>query len=59
MRIFWQGKVKTHCEFQCHNGDHFKKGEMGSVKGETKSADFLARESVNSSPSAVFWQGKL
>ena len=35
----------THCELQRHNGDPFKKGETGGVKGETKSANF--------------WQGKV
>ena len=24
-RFFWQRKVGTHCEFQRHNGDHFRK----------------------------------
>ena len=62
-KYFWQWKVWTHCEFQCHHGDLSVKGETGSVKGETKSAnfwqgkvwahrqlcEFLARESVNSS----------
>ena len=37
---FWQRKVRTHCEFQRNNGDHFKKGEMGSVKGESKSVNY-------------------
>ena len=23
--IFWQRKVRCHCEFQCHNGDHLRK----------------------------------
>ena len=32
------------------SGDLSVKGETGSVKGETKSANFLARESVSSSP---------
>ena len=54
----------NYCEFQRHHGDLSVKGETGSVKGETKSAnfwqgkvwahrqlcEFLARESVNSSP---------
>ena len=43
-RNFWQWKVWTHCEIQRHNGDLSVKGETGSVKGETKSANF--------------WQGK-
>ena len=65
---FWQWKVWTHCEFQRHHGDLSAKGETESVKGETKSAnfgkesvsssqlcEFLARESVNSSP-ILAWQ---
>ena len=62
--FFCQRKVRTHCEFQRNNGDSRRDvGEMGSVKGETKSVNFgkgkckliakceyLARESVNSSP---------
>ena len=38
-------KVCTHCNFQRHHGDLSVKGETGSVKGETKSANF--------------WQGKV
>ena len=41
------------------NGDLSVKGETGSVKGETKSANFLARESVSSSPIVrIFGKGK-
>ena len=57
-------ETDTRCEFQRHNGDLSVNGETGSVKAETKSANFwqgkvkahrqlceyLARESVNSSP---------
>ena len=33
--------VRTHSEYQRHNGDHLiKKGEMGRVKRESKSANF-------------------
>ena len=39
-KLFWQWKVWTRCEFQRHNGDLSVKGETGSVKGETKSANF-------------------
>ena len=35
----WQWKVRTHCEFQRHNGDLYR-----------QLCGFLARESVNSSP---------
>ena len=56
--------IVNHCEFQRHHGDLSAKGETKSAKGETKSAnfwqgkveahrqlcEFLARESVNSSP---------
>ena len=24
VRVFWQQKVWTHCEFQCYNGDHLR-----------------------------------
>ena len=38
-------RAENHCEFQRHNGDLSVKGETGSVKGETISANF--------------WQGKV
>ena len=46
---FWQRKVWTHCEFQRHNGDLSVKGETG-IEGRNGKCEFLARESVNSSP---------
>ena len=64
--IFGNGKCELIANFSAtmHDGDLSAKGETGSVKGETKSAnfwqgkvlahrqlcEFLARESVNSSP---------
>ena len=46
--IFWQRKVWTHCEFQRHNGDHLRRD--GKCEGRNERAEFLAKESVNSSP---------
>ena len=58
---FWQWKVWTHCEFQRHHGDLSAKGETGSVKteGRNENCEFLARESVSSSPIVrIFGKGK-
>ena len=44
--IFWQRKVRFHCEFQRHNGDHLKEGRDWKCEGRNKKYDFLARESV-------------
>ena len=50
-KIFWQRNVWISCKFQRHNGDHLrKKGETGSVKGETKSANSWQGKAVNSPP---------
>ena len=56
--IFWQRKLKvrTHCKISAPQWWPFEKGEMGSVKGETKSAIFLVMEGVNSSPSTNFFK---
>ena len=53
--FFWQRKVRTDCEFQRHNGE----GWDGKCEGWNEKCELLARESVNSSPSANFWQGKV
>ena len=56
---FWQLKVWTHCEFQRHHGDLSVKGETGSVEGRNEKCEFLARESVSSSPIVrIFGKGK-
>ena len=40
----------THCEFQRHNSDLSVKGGTGKCEGRNEKWEFLARESVNSSP---------
>ena len=41
----------THCEFQRHNGDlSGREGRDGKCEGRNEKCEFLARESVNSSP---------
>ena len=46
--IFWQRQVRTHCEFQRHNGDHLrrKRWEVWREKRKVR---------IYSSPSANFW----
>ena len=48
-KTFWQWKVWTHCEFQRHHGDLSAKGD-GKCEWRNEKCEFLARESVSSSP---------
>ena len=58
--FFWQRKVWTHYEFQCHYAMvTIEEGRNGKCEERNEKCEFLARESVNSSPIVrIFGKGR-